>query len=158
MTSENQEESNKSIALQGVPFQDAQEAWFWFISAQQARNDGARFVAGSGAYPRPCEPLDILKVLDRLYRHRRLTRDHFLVMRHYGRRYIAPDPRRVKEVRAFKLWNEAMSRFGEALQAKGIIEKPPSGREYWVEEALLFENRHVGGIHEFHNNEEALGE
>ena len=81
-------------------FDSAEEAWFWFIQAQQARNDGARFTAGNGLIPRPCEPIDILRVLDRLYRHRRLTMEHLLVMRHYGRRQMPPDPRRIKEGRA----------------------------------------------------------
>ncbi len=68
----------KGIADNGVgivPFYNAEEVWFWFIAAQQARNDGARFVAGHGLFRRPCEPVDILKILDDLYRHRRLTRD-----------------------------------------------------------------------------------
>lgn len=77
-----------------VPFDSTEDAWFWFIAAQQAREDGARFVAGAGLYPRPCEPSDILKILDRLYRNRRLLMDHVLVLRHYGRRMLPPDPRR----------------------------------------------------------------
>jgi hypothetical protein len=109
---------------QTVPFRDAEEAWFWFISAQSARNDGARFVAGAGVYPRPCEPLDILKVLDKLYRQRRLLRDHLLVLRHYGRRHMAPDPRRVKEQRARKLWDEALERMQSILESKGIVREP----------------------------------
>jgi len=82
--------------IKTVPFESAQEAWFWFINAQQARNDGARFVAGCSKIPRPCEPLDILKIVDRLHRTRRLQRDHLLVLRHYGRRQMAPDPRRAQ--------------------------------------------------------------
>lgn len=72
------------------PFDSAEEVWFWFIMAQQARNEGARFSAGAGMIPRPCEPLDILKILDSLYRQRRLQRDHLLVLRHYGRRNMPP--------------------------------------------------------------------
>ena len=77
------------------PFSSVEEAWFWFIQAQAARNDGARFAMGQGLVPRPCEPLDILKALDRLYRNRRLTMDHFIVLRHCGRRLMPPDKRRV---------------------------------------------------------------
>ena len=65
-----------------IPFDSAEEAWFWFIAAQEARNDGARFAAGQAMFPRPCEPIDILKALDCLYRNRRLLRDHLLVLRH----------------------------------------------------------------------------
>lgn len=107
---------------QTTPFESAQDAWFWFIAAQAAKNDGARFVSGAGLYKRPCEPIDILKTLDRLYRNRRLLRDHLLVLRHYGRRNMAPDPTRVKEERAHRLWSEAMERIEEVLTIKGIVE------------------------------------
>ncbi len=104
-----------------TPFVSAEEAWFWFIQAQAARNDGARFSMGQSLVARPCEPLDILRVLDRLYRQRRLLMDHLLVLRHYGRRLMAPDNRRVKEMRAFTIWNEAMARLELALMNKGIV-------------------------------------
>ncbi len=78
------------------PFESVEQAWFWFIQAQQARNDGARIGAGLGLVARPCEPADILKILDRLYRNRRLQMDHLLVLRHYGRRQMPPDPRRTR--------------------------------------------------------------
>ncbi|MCB1782396.1 MAG: hypothetical protein KDI13_00220 [Alphaproteobacteria bacterium] len=104
-----------------VPFDNVEEAWFWFIAAQGARNDGARFVAGMGRMPRPCEPLDILKTLDRLHRNRVLKMDHLLVLRHYGRRNMPPDPRRIKEMHAYRLWREAMERLEPPLQKKGIV-------------------------------------
>jgi hypothetical protein len=109
--------------FQTYPFDSAQEAWFWFIQAQEARNDGARFTAGASILPRPCEPMDILKVVDRLYRHRRLVRDHLLVLRHYGRRHLAPDPRRAKEARSHTLWTEGLDRIGSVLESKGIVQK-----------------------------------
>jgi len=112
------------FALEDVtPFESAEEAWFWFMAAQDAKNDGAKFIAGAGLYKRPCEPLDILKVLDRLHRNRRLHRDHLLVLRHYGNRRMAPDQFRPKEKRAYHLWAEALDRMGSVLIAKGIVEK-----------------------------------
>ena len=123
-----------------VPFSDAEEAWFWFIAAQEARTDGARFVSGQGICPRPCEPLDILKVLDRLYRTRRLMRDHLMVLRHYGRRRLSPDPYRAKEQRAHHLWREALERIGEVLEGKRIIEPQKQPHENWAQEAMLYEN------------------
>jgi hypothetical protein len=104
-----------------VPFNNAEEAWFWFIQAQQARIDGARFALGQGLTPRPCEPLDILKILDGLHRHRRLLMEHLMVLRHYGRRMMPPDPRRAKEARAYHLWREAMERIAPVMARKGII-------------------------------------
>lgn len=119
------------------PFDDAEAAWFWFMQAQQARIDGARFAAGLGLVHRPCEPLDILKALDRLHRGRRLLMEHLLVLRHYGRRMMPPDPRRVKEARADVLWREAMDRLGEALIAKGIV-RPPRN-DQWFLDARVYE-------------------
>lgn len=127
-----------------VPFEGAEEAWFWFIQAQQARNDGARISAGASLYPRPCEPMDILKVAERLYRNRRLIMDHFLVLRHYGRRGYAPERSRVKEARAAKLWREAMERIEPMLINKGIVSKPNVAAYIgWAEEALVYEKTEV---------------
>ncbi len=121
-----------------IPFDRVEDVWFWFIAAQQAKNDGARYVAGASTVPRPCEPLDILNILDRLYRQRRLVRDHLLVLRHYGRRNMAPDPDRIKERRAYSLWNEALDRMTPPLMKKGILctrtREPHSG---WQKQALV---------------------
>lgn len=126
--------------IRTVPFEDAAEAWFWFIDAQQARLDGARITAGLSLYPRPCEPMDILKVVERLYRMRRLTMDHLLVMRHYGRRRYAPDARRIKEMRAANLWGEALDRLEPVLETKGIVlKRQKAGNANWVQEAVLYE-------------------
>lgn len=104
-----------------VPFSSVEEAWFWFIRANEARNAGARFTAGMGDVPRPCEPLDILRILDRLYRNRRLLWDHMLVLKHYGLRRLPPDPDRIKEVRACTLWQEALARLEPIMVRKGIV-------------------------------------
>lgn len=129
-----------SQGRESVPFESAEEAWFWFILAQQARHDGARIAAGQGLYTRPCEPMDILKVAERLYRNRMLTMDHFHVLRHYGRRQYAPDIRRVKEHRAHKLWREAMERIEPILVRKGIVrESAKLSARNWAREALGYE-------------------
>lgn len=103
------------------PFESAEEAWFWFIEAQQARVDGARFTVGLSLVPRPCEPVDILKILDRLYRARKLLWEHLLILRHYGRRRLAPEKNRIKEARAHTLWAEALGTLSDALEEKGIV-------------------------------------
>ncbi len=108
-----------------TPFENSEEAWFWFIAAQQARNDGARITAGDGLLRRPCEPVDILKILDGLCRKRQLLRDHLLVLRHYGRRHWPPDPYRIKEAQSYELWQEALERMSPILLSKGIIEPAP---------------------------------
>lgn len=109
-------------AVVGEPFACAEEAWFWSVQAYDARAAGARFGAALGLVPRPCEPLDVLQVVDRLYRQRRLIRDHLCVLVHYGRRLIAPSPDRTREARASTLWREALAQIGPALRTKGIVQ------------------------------------
>jgi hypothetical protein len=119
--------SPKASSDDTVPFKSAEEAWFWFIQAQTARNEGARITAGAGLYPRPCEPVDIIKALERLYRARTVTMDHVMVLRHYGQRLLSPDPRRQKEIRAYGLWKEALLKLEDALVIKRIVIRP-----HWI--------------------------
>jgi len=123
-----------------TPFNSVEDAWFWFIQAQQARNDGANFVAGLGI-PRPCEPLDFLNIMNRLYKNRFLTMDHFKVLRHYGLRGMAPDPERPKEARAWHLWREAFNRLEPVLIRRGIIHDTTGPSESWADQALVYESR-----------------
>lgn len=104
----------------GEPFAGAEEAWFWAVQAQDAKAAGARVVAGRGQVERPCEPQDVLRVVDRLYRTRKLLRDHLHVLVHYGRRQSAPEPDRFREQRAHSLWQEAFAVIAPALRDKGI--------------------------------------
>ncbi len=135
---------NNSLNKNIVPFDTVEEAWFWFILAQQAKVEGARYTAGLSITPRPCEPSDILKILNNLYRNRLLLWEHMLVLRHYGRRQLAPDPQRVKEVRAHKLWLEAMQRLEPALIRKKIMHDNKSNNLFanksWAQEASLYSN------------------
>ena len=102
-------------------FGNAEEAWFWFMAANEARQNGARIVANEGLYLRPCEPTDILKICDRLRRHRRLDMHHFRVLHHYGLRMVAPDPYRSRESISARIWKEAMEILEEVFVAKGIV-------------------------------------
>lgn len=135
--------------IETVPFDTAEEAWFWFIQAQAARSEGARIVAGAGNTPRPCEPSDILNILNRLHRQRRLLMDHLLVLRYYGKRCMPPDPRRAKEMRAHKLWKEALDRLDPHLMRKGIIraKKLTTHRpnKFWAHGAVVYENLNTSG-------------
>lgn len=106
---------------QTVPFTTPEEAWFWFIDANQARLDGARYTAARGNVRRPCEPVDILRILDRLYRTRRLMIDHMRVLRYYGVRQMAPEAWRKTEARSATLWREAMRALEPVLIAKKIM-------------------------------------
>ncbi|HEY8962870.1 MAG TPA: hypothetical protein VIN59_00250 [Alphaproteobacteria bacterium] len=111
-----------------VPFHTAEETWFWFMQANQARMDGARFKSAEGSVARPCEPVDILRILDRLYRTRRLMMDHLRVMRFYGLRQMPPEKWRRSEMRAATLWAEAMRALEPVLIAKKIMREPFQGK------------------------------
>lgn len=103
------------------PFRSAEEAWFWTMAALTARRDGARLSAARGAVQRPCEPDDVVKCLDRLYRQRRIELAHARILRIWGERATAPNPRIPSERGDHRLWREAMSALDGPLRAKGIV-------------------------------------
>lgn len=109
------------FTLEEIPFSNAAEAWFWAVQAQIAKAEGARIVAGLGVVRRPCEPGDIIRTVDRLYRRRLLSRDHLHVLVHYGRRMEAPASERWREQRAASLWEDAFAAITPALVDKGIV-------------------------------------
>lgn len=105
-----------------IPFPNAEEAWFWSIQAAEAAAAGARCVAGLGLVARPCEPGDVARAIDRLFRQRRLVRDHLEVLIHFGRRQLRPDPVSARDSRSCALWREAFARITPVLRAKGIVQ------------------------------------
>ncbi len=109
------------FAAEGEPFDTATAAWFWCVAAETARQDGARPRAGEAEVERPCEPADILRSIDRLYRDRTLLPAHLKVLVHFGRRFAAPDGTARPHRRAARLWAEAMARLEPVLRNKGIV-------------------------------------
>ena len=103
------------------PFRDAEEAWLWTMSALVARREGARYSANKGAVSRPCEPDDVVKCLDALYRQRRIDLAHARILRIWGERRAVPNPAFVSERADARLWQEAMERLEWPLRVKGII-------------------------------------
>jgi hypothetical protein len=103
------------------PFRDAEEAWMWTMAALMARREGARYSANQGKVVRPCEPDDVVKCLDNLYRQRRIDLVHARVMRVWGERQIAPNPALPRERCDWRLWREAMDRLEWPLRIKGIV-------------------------------------
>lgn len=103
------------------PFATAEEAWFWTIAALTARSAGARIVAGLGMKTRPCEPDDVIRCLDRLYRQRRIEIAHLKVLRRFGDQQVPPDPRHPGDRSALRLWREAIDRLDWPLRMKGIV-------------------------------------
>jgi len=108
----------------GEPFRSSQEAWIWAMTCLVARDEGARFGAGRGQTPRPCEPVDLLRVLDALVRQGHLHRGHAKVLQTYGRRLTMPDDMVPGEAKACRIWHEAMDRMTAPLRRKGIVEMP----------------------------------
>jgi hypothetical protein len=94
------------------PFRSAEEAWFWTMAALIARRDGARYTANNGRMARPCEPDDVVKCLDTLYRR---------IMRIWGERQTAPNPTYAGERSDWRLWREALDRLEWPLRVKGIV-------------------------------------
>ena len=103
------------------PFRSAEEAWFWTMSALVTRRDGARYTAGLGKVERPCEPDDVVKCLDTLYRRRRIDLVHARILRIWGERGSAPNPAYVAEKSDWKLRREALDRLEWPLRVKGIV-------------------------------------
>jgi hypothetical protein len=101
------------------PFHSAEQAWFWTVGALAARRDGTR--GNSPRTERPCDPDDILKALDRLYRTRRIELLHGRILRIWGERQMAPNPAHPGERCDWRLWREAMERLESKLRMKGIV-------------------------------------
>jgi hypothetical protein len=103
------------------PFRSAEEAWLWTMAALVARREGARYGAGKGVVPRPCEPDDVVKCLDQLYRRRRIDLVHARILRIWGERQAAPNPAYPSERCDWRLWREALDRLEWPLRVKGIV-------------------------------------
>ena len=102
-----------------VPFQTAEQAWYWTMATLAARRDGSR--GGARQVARPCDPDDVIRCLDRLYRHRRIDLQHARVLRVWGERQRAPDAQYASERRDSVIWNEALARLDWPLRMKGIV-------------------------------------
>jgi len=103
------------------PFRSVDEAWFWTMAALRARRDGARYTANQGRVQRPCEPDDVIKCLDTLYRRRRIDLVHARILRIWGERQCAPNPAHTSERGDWRLWREALDRLEWPLRVKGIV-------------------------------------
>jgi hypothetical protein len=103
------------------PFDRAEDAWLWTMAALIARREGARYTANKGLVSRPCDPDDVVKCLDGLYRQRRIDLTHARVLRIWGERQMAPSVVVAAERHDHKLWCEALERLEWPLRVKGIV-------------------------------------
>jgi hypothetical protein len=104
----------------GRPFETTDQAWFWTIAALQARAAGTGGTARSGT-ERPCDPDDVIRALDQLYRARRIDLLHARILRIWGERGTSPSPLHPREAQDAAIWQEAMARLGARLCARGIV-------------------------------------
>lgn len=89
------------------------------MAALAARRDGtARSHSGPN---RPCDPDDVVKCLDMLYRRRRVDLLHARVLRIWGERGCAPSADRAGDRCDWKIWTEAIDRLEWPLRVKGIV-------------------------------------
>jgi hypothetical protein len=103
------------------PFGSAEEAWLWTMAALIARREGARYTANLGRVCRPCDPDDVVKSLDGLYRQKRIDLAHARILRIWGERQMAPSHAVAVERQDRRLWVEALERLEWPLRVKGII-------------------------------------
>jgi hypothetical protein len=105
--------------VRAEPFHSAEQAWFWTMAALAARRDST---GRSGTRtPRPCDPDDVVKCLDQLYRRRRIDLLHARILRIWGERQTAPNPAYASERCDAKIWREAIDRLEWPLRVKGIV-------------------------------------
>lgn len=102
------------------PFQNVQEAWFWYCRMQGERDAGFK-PNGNGA-ERPCDIDDIALIVTRLRRNGIITMKHISTLTKYGQLQSLPD-RRVDPY-GLKLWDSALDRIHTHMVAKGIVELP----------------------------------
>jgi len=103
------------------PFRSAEEAWFWTMAALRARREGARYTANQGRVARPCEPDDVVRCLDQLYRRRRIDLVHARILRIWGERGTGPNAAYLAERGDWRIWREALDRLEWPLRIKGIV-------------------------------------
>lgn len=103
------------------PFRSAEEAWLWTMAAIVARRDGMRYTSKTGKAARPCDPDDVVRCLDTLYRRRRVDLVHARILRIWGERQTAPNPAFASERCDWRLWKEALDRLEWILRIKGIV-------------------------------------
>ncbi len=110
-------ESNRLLA----PFENGEEAWFWFVRTEKAKAEGVRPRAGSDT-ARPCEPADIYRCVSRLYHEHTLYPLHLEVLGEYGFLDRLPYPDDQQEIVDWILWQDAMDHLEPSLRARGIIQ------------------------------------
>lgn len=113
--------TRRMLAGTPEPFRSAEQAWLWTMAALVARREGSpRRGDGSGP-PRAAVPEDVLRCLDGLYRQRRIDLLDARILRLWGERGRAPDPRRPHERGDAAIWARALGRLEWPLRVRALI-------------------------------------
>jgi hypothetical protein len=112
----NEPDFYSDLCAETRPFPDAESAWFWCVQTSEAIHSGARLEPGKATTPRPCEAVDIQKVVLRLADEKILNEGHVKALVTFGPRHMRPS-QKIPSM----LWQQAMERLTPVLQHKGII-------------------------------------
>jgi hypothetical protein len=89
----------------------------WMVQTLVAEAEGKPRKAA----PTICEPAEVVKCLDTLYRRRRIDLHHVRILRLWGHRGRAPDAANPMERADSRVWREALDRLDWPLRTLGII-------------------------------------
>lgn len=104
-----------------LPFRSAEEAWLWTMSILVARRDGVDVAWRPDGPARPCDPDDVVRCLDRLYRDTSISLLHARILRLWGERQVAPRSDRPAQRADWRLWHQALGRMEWVLRASGVV-------------------------------------
>jgi hypothetical protein len=111
----------RSGASESVPFQSAEEAWFWGVKGVKCRLEGAQMRPVLSAVERPCEAVDVVNCAAGLQRAHRLSHQQIAILFLYGGYNVPPRALGEKHARAAEIWDEALTILAQKLEQKGII-------------------------------------
>ncbi len=103
------------------PFRSAEEAWLWTMAVLLARRDGAGEAWRPDGPPRPCDPDDVIRCFDTLYRQRSIELLHVRILRIWGERQRPPHPDRPWQNSDWRLWRQALGQLEWALRARDVV-------------------------------------
>lgn len=102
-------------------FQNAEQMWFWFITARNVRNDIGRY-KDKPENRKICELVDVETLVTKLYLAGKLTDEQLVVMKEYGDRRRTPHQYIWHENHDAAVWRDAMNTLNTAAMDKGWIE------------------------------------
>ena len=94
-------------------FDHAQQAWFWALS----QKENEKYM---------CTPQTICRIVDRLYRQRCLSLDHYRILYFYGMKQKMPCAHDPRQLRVRELWHEAMDKIDRSMRAVNLLKDPVS--------------------------------